>query len=128
MDWLNSVSLSLMNKSLDGSWTKQQAISDNIANFETPGYKRKFVSFEDELQKVLNQTNKKKSEIVNDINNQKIALGVADDETSRADGNNVNIEFENIELARTQLQYRALSQQISAHFSRLQSAISGGSR
>ncbi len=128
MDWLNSVSLSLMNKSLDGTWAQQQAISDNIANYETPGYKRKYVSFEDELKQVLDQTNKKKSQVVNDIKQQKIVLGVADDETSRADGNNVNIDYENIQLARSQLQYRAVSQQLSAHFSRLRSAISSGAK
>lgn len=128
MNWLNSLSVNLMNKSLDGTWTRQKAISDNIANFETPGYKRKYVTFEDELKKVLNQTNVKKSEISNNIRNQKINMGVAKDEVTRADGNGVNIEFENIELARAQLQYRAVSQQLSSQFARLRSAISGGAK
>lgn len=128
MNWLNSLSASLMNKSLDGTWIRQKAISDNIANFETPGYKRKYVTFEDELKKVLSQTNLKKTEISNNIRNQKINMGVATDEVTRADGNGVNIEFENIELARAQLQYRAVSQQLSSQFARLRSAISGGAK
>lgn len=132
MNWINSTASTLLNKSLDGVWERQKAISDNIANYETPGYKRKFVNFEDELQRVLAQDkgNKalKRSELVSDINSVTVATGVAEDEISRADDNAINVDYENVELARAQIQYQALTQQMSAHFARLRSAIRGTSQ
>ena len=50
-------SIALMQKSLDALWLRQQAISDNIANQDTPGYKNKTVTFEGLLQKILESTN-----------------------------------------------------------------------
>ena len=39
-------SISMAEKSLDFLWAKQQIISYNIANVDTPGYKAKYVTFE----------------------------------------------------------------------------------
>lgn len=132
MNWLNSPSISMLNKSLDGVWARQQAISDNIANYQTPGYKRKYVSFEEELKAAIANDEvgikKTKSQLSSDISDSKVLMGVADNEDSRADGNSINLEYENIELTRAQLQYRALSQQMSARFAGLRAAISGASR
>ena len=43
----------MMQKALDGTWERQKAISNNIANHETPGYKAQKVMFEDALKKEL---------------------------------------------------------------------------
>ena len=53
MDYFSSNSMILMEKSMNYLWTKQAAISDNIANAETPGYKAKLVTFEDNLREKL---------------------------------------------------------------------------
>ncbi len=63
MDWLDTVSSSLIGKDLDGLWARQKAISDNMANFETPGYKTKRVSFEDQLSAQLANAGTSDSEI-----------------------------------------------------------------
>lgn len=128
MRWIDSVSTNLMNRSLDGLWARQQAIQDNIANHETPGYKRKYVTFEDELRAAIDSSQSKKSEILQGIKNTKIQMGVAENEVSRNDGNSISVEYENIEFARAQLQYRTLTQQMTANFSRLSAAISGTSK
>ena len=64
MNFLGDAYLSIMNKTLDGLWARQEVISDNLANFETPNYKRKTVDFETYLQNAINTTEKndKKSE------------------------------------------------------------------
>ena len=49
MDFLRSNSMVMMERSMDFLWTKQAAIMDNIANAETPNYKAKVVTFEQNL-------------------------------------------------------------------------------
>lgn len=126
MNWLDSVSINLMNKDLDGLWTRQQSISDNIANVETPGYKSKSVSFEDQLKALLTDNTASSSEIISDIQNVQPQITVSNDESLRLDGNNVNVEEENIELARTQLNYMYSLREMSDYFSRLRYAITDG--
>lgn len=43
-------------KSLNASWTRQEALANNIANAETPGYARKDIDFQAELSKILDST------------------------------------------------------------------------
>jgi len=125
LNWLDSASINLMNKDLDGLWTRQQAISDNIANVETPGYKSKQVSFEDQLQEQLSQSTGN-SDLVNRLKNTQPVTTVSEDESLRLDGNNVDVEQQNVELARTQLNYMYSLRELSDYFSRLKYAITDG--
>lgn len=45
----------LLQKALDGTWQRQKAIANNIANHETPGYKSISVEFEHALKNELNR-------------------------------------------------------------------------
>lgn len=126
MNWMDSVSMSLLNKDLDGLWTRQQAISDNLANIETPGYKSKSVSFEDQLQQQLAEQGRTKSQQIGGIDDVSPVTTVASDETYRADGNGVDVEKENLEMARTGLNYMYSLQMVSDEFSRLRTVIDGG--
>ncbi len=126
MNWLDSVPINLMNKDLDGLWTRQQEISDNISNVETPGYKSKSVSFEDQLKALLTDNSASTNEIVKGIKNTQPQTTVSDEESLRLDGNNVDIEKENVELARTQLNYMYSLRELSNYFSRLRYAITDG--
>lgn len=38
--------INIMDKAADASWKRESAISNNIANADTPGYKRQDVDFE----------------------------------------------------------------------------------
>ena len=125
MNWLDGVSITLMNADLDGLWARQKAISDNIANVETTGYKCKKVSFEDQLEKALSQDYTNKDDLTESLQQTKAVTTVSNDESLRSDGNNVDIDAENIELARTQLNYLYSLQEIKDQFSRLKYAITG---
>ena len=125
MNWLDSVSLNLVNKNLDGLWLRQQAISENIANYETPGYKAKQVSFENVLRDQVAKSSRE-SELIGNIKGAEPQVKVLDDQTMRLDGNAVDVEKENIELVRTQINYYYSLQQISDQFARLRTVIKGG--
>lgn len=126
MNWMDSVSMSLLNKDLDGLWARQQAISDNLANLETPGYKSKSVSFEDQLRQQLAEQGRTQSQQIGGIGSVSPVTTVASDETYRADGNGVDLEKENLEMARTELNYLYSLQAVSDEFSRLKTVIGGG--
>ncbi len=128
MDLFNSTLVSSMNKSLDGLWRRQEVISENIANFETPGYKRKYVSFEDSLKSALESNATSKSQKINEINKASITEGQDNDESMRLDGNSIDIEQENIDMVRTSYQYMYSQRVLSDQFSRLRTAISEGQR
>lgn len=124
----------LLQKALDGTWQRQRAISNNIANYETPGYKAINVSFEDsldqEVQKLAGSmgTEERYSEGMEAIKNSEIGVYSDYSTSERADGNNVNIESENIEMAKAQIQYQYLTRSMTDMFSRLRYAISLGSK
>lgn len=126
MDWFNSVSANLLNKDLDGLWIRQQEISNNISNVETPGYKSKSVSFEDQLKKLMSASNESSGSLIDQIKNTTPQINISDDESLRLDGNNVDAEKENIELARTQINYNYSLRELSDYFSRLRYAITDG--
>ena len=45
--------IDVLSKAADYSWTRNEIISNNLANGTTPGYKRKDVSFESYLMQEL---------------------------------------------------------------------------
>jgi len=132
MNLSNNINLNLLNKSLDGLWLKQQVTMDNIANYSTPEYKSKFVDFESQLkEKIENITlNKhiKRTKLNEDIEKSDIIIGENDNLSSRLDGNNVDLEKENLDLAKTQLQYMYTITEMNSYFSKLKSAISEGKK
>ncbi|MCR4601856.1 MAG: flagellar basal body rod protein FlgB [Clostridia bacterium] len=131
MSWLDSNSLKLTKTALDDLWLSQRYSLENIANADTPNYKAKFVSFADQLHAKItmskNQLDRSRvvSDISDDIDNS-IAWVISDtSETTREDNNNVDLDSEFLEIARTQLQYQYAIRQISQEFQRLQTAITG---
>jgi len=125
----NSVSTAMMEKALDANWQRMQLIAHNVANEDTPGYKAKRLEFESMLKKEINaRTN---VTAMGRIDTAARLSGVqpivyADNTTSgRADGNNVDIDAENMELARTQIQWDMLVQKVSGHYSTLRYVITG---
>ena len=133
MDWITNNSMLMLQKGLDYTWQKQRVISENIANVETPGYKAKYLTFEDELrQRLWKVSNSKTSgkitrhqEIRDAIGSSRFTVRDTDVETTKLDGNNVNIDVEGVELARAEFQYEYLVKQINDQFSRLRTVIQG---
>ena len=126
LNWLNNISMNLLDKDLDGLWVRQQAISGNLANVETPGYKSQNVSFEDQLRQCLADPGETKSDLNAQIEDTQPVITKSNDLTQRLDGNNVDEEQQNVELARTQLNYMYSLRELSDYFSRLRYAITEG--
>ncbi len=132
----DSITSALYQKALDGTWQRQKAISNNITNSETPGYKATTVKFEDSLKAEINKLSSNSSsssssgfidkmDSIQSIQNSNITVS-SGDTSSRLDENNVDLESENIEMSKTTLQYYYLVRGVSDNYSRLKYAISGG--
>jgi flagellar basal-body rod protein FlgB len=115
--------VNVLDKAADGAWLRNEAISNNIANVNTPNYKRQDVSFEEELKNAL-KANRYETldQKVADMNLDTITPRTYTDSSEysyRMDGNNVDIQTENVELASNEIKYNALIQSISGKFSSL---------
>jgi len=119
--------INVLGKAADASWTRESLIANNIANVDTPGYKRQDVDFQSVLRKEIG--NYKYSNL--DYKIKHMDLGELNPEiftdygnySYRLDGNNVDIDTEQVELASEQIKYQALTTSITSEFARLQSVI-----
>ncbi|WP_333650816.1 flagellar basal body rod protein FlgB [Lacrimispora sp.] len=119
-------SISMAEKALGHLWSRQQVTLNNIANVETPGYKARYVTFEDEFRRRL-QTGRQGAgtsrDMGNIINSSRYFIHDTKNESARMDGNNVNLDVENVELARTNLQYQYQLNALNSEVSRLRTVI-----
>jgi flagellar basal-body rod protein FlgB len=82
---LSDKNVVLLSKLLDLTATKNKVIANNIANVNTPGYKKSEVSFEKELLKAVESKN------INKIKNLHESISLSTDKATRKNGNNVYI-------------------------------------
>lgn len=123
----------MLEKALDASWMRNEAISNNIANVNTPGYKKSYVKFEELLTDAADKFQisgiKKDGRFLPIGKDSKISVTpeiVQENFTSmRRDGNNVDIDVEMAELAKNSIKYNALIAQMSKEFSKIKMAING---
>ncbi|MFA5575797.1 MAG: flagellar basal body rod protein FlgB [Tissierellaceae bacterium] len=120
-------------KAIDGSWLRHQAISQNIANVNTPEYKRKLVTFEDQLKDAMGKSKvslrKTNEKHISKGTNQFSPKLLEDKSTSyRIDGNNVNIDTESAELAKNDIMYNAMVNQVISEFEKIKNVIAEGSK
>ena len=119
--------INVLDKAADASWLRNEAISNNIANATTPNYKRQDVAFESELRKALgNCRYQTMDEKVHNIRTSRLRPQVYTDYANysyRLDGNNVDIENENVMLAENQLKYQGLIASINQEFRNLEAVI-----
>jgi len=112
-------------RALDVAWLRNDVISQNIANVDTPGYKRKVVKFEEMLESEM-----KTGRISNGtsaLSGRTISIVEDPTESSyRSDGNNVDIENEMALLAANSIRYNTFVQRISGDFQKLRTVIKGG--
>ena len=127
MYYLTSNSMRMMERSLDYLWTKQTAHLDNIANAETPGYKPKIVSFEQQFDFLLkNATSlpRSRSDIRRAIETGSWTV-TEEQRDTRMDDNGVNVTEESLEAVRNAYQMQYVMQSISTDFAILKKAIGG---
>lgn len=111
----------LLQGALQAADLRQQVYANNIANADTPGYKRQDVSFESLLQSQLQQGPAALASV------SKTQPVVVTDNSSAINnnGNNVDINNEMTLLAENQIRYNALIEDMKLRFTRTQTAIEG---
>lgn len=100
-------------------WQKQQIIAENIANADTPDYNCKYLDFAGVLRDKLRSNGTVDTEI--DLVQRLLIDRVTDDQ---ADGNNVDNDVQQGELAKAQIQYEAIMNSMNGNFARVRSAMS----
>ena len=119
--------INVLDKAADAAWLRNELIANNIANQDTPGYKRKDVDFESQLTEALKHQkytsiDEKVSKLDMKKLNGKIYTDYADF-SYRLDGNNVDPEQEQVKLAANQLKYQGLMSSLTAEFSNLKAVM-----
>ena len=119
--------INVLNRAADAAWQRNEAISNNIANVDTPGYKRQDVAFESVLQQALgNNRYQSMDDKVANVNLSRLRGRAYVDYANysyRLDGNNVDIDNENVMLAENQLKYQGLISSINQEFTNLQTVM-----
>lgn len=140
-----------MNKSLDGLSQRHKAIASNLANVDTPNYRRRDVTFEGALEKAIqanqDQSSAKSRPASNDeplamraTRPEHIGMGnlfqtvdqiqpevvESEDVQFRNDGNSVDVETEMVQLAKNTERYTAIANLQGRSIKGLKSVIDGG--
>lgn len=127
-------SINLKSKALDGSWLRNQLIANNLANANTPGFKRQDVDFQKVLQDFLGRgnlrmvrTNEKHMPLGQDTaENLTFSVDKEYGTSVRRDENNVNVDVEMAELAKNQLYYSTVVDSVNSDIRKLRTAIREG--
>lgn len=122
---------------LDAAALRQQAIAHNLANAETPRYRRFDVVFEEALALQQREASRRKIALrrtheahLSGTRRDPVRPVVVRDTSStmRNDGNNVDVDREMAALAKNTLFYQTLTRVMGARFAALRTAISEGRR
>ena len=119
--------INVLDRAADAAWQRNEAISNNIANVDTPVYKRQDVAFESVLQQALgNNRYESMDDKVANVDLSRLRGRAYLDYANysyRLDGNNVDIENENVMLAENQLKYQGLISSINQEFTNLKTVM-----
>jgi len=122
LDAMYSPTLDAMQHALSLATKRETMLHANLANANTPGYKRKDLDFNVSLDEALGRETPSH---IKDMS-QQVRQAISDQTSITGDGNNVDTEREVQGIAETQLRFSALSQMAASYFSDLKSAIREG--
>jgi flagellar basal-body rod protein FlgB len=109
---------SSLERFLEVTADREQTITSNMANVDTPGYHTVDVNFKQALMQADDRDGSMQlTPVVSEVH------GLLE----RPDGNNVDLDRESLLLAQSQLQYQLGTQLVKSQFHQLLSAINGGS-
>ena len=105
-----------LERALSGASMRQQAITENLANANTPGYRRQDVDFHGTLQRALGAGRESL---------ERVGFATETDGSApvRADGGSVDIDRETTLLAQNGLTYEAIATVVKSHTNILRTAI-----
>ena len=107
---------------LDLTSEQMKLTAGNMANVDTPGYKTQGFDFEQEFARQLRQTG------ADDASATQTASQDVDGLVTRPDGNNVSMDREGIQLAKSQLQFKLGVELLKHEYSSVMSAIHAEAR
>lgn len=119
----------VLKSAADASWTREEVLTNNIANVNTPNYKRQDVEFKTYLNSAIEQVGTPSSSLtkrVNNIDYSGLTTRTYTDNSSlsyKLDGNNVDLSVENAELAAEQINYNQLIDSINNEFTRIKTVL-----
>ena len=119
--------INVLNTAAQASWARNELIANNLANVDTPDYKRRDLDFQSVLADALTQTGTKNlDKKVRQLQDSAL-IGKVYTEYSqlsyRFDGNNVDVDTENAFLADNQLKYYTYLNSINQEFSRIKMVL-----
>lgn len=104
-------------KMLDYAATKQRVLSNNIANVNTPGFKRSDVEFSEELKNMMQEGNKE------GVSGYQFKITKPNETSLRNDGNNVDIDKEMAQMAKNGFNFALYSRVVAGKFNKLRDVI-----
>ena len=129
---------SALQKGLSAASLRQQVIAHNVANINTPGYKRQDVTFEEEFGRALNNSQDSYLRTTNERHSASAGSGSLGTSGARVitqassslryDGNNVDVDEEMSKLAENNIRFNAMAQLVAGRFSTLKTVINEGRR
>lgn len=127
--------INFLQRGLDGSSQRQRTLNNNVANVDTPNYKRRDVDFISALRKESKSSNKSSKLASTDSkhipfkdSSSQFKRIQQNNSSARNDGNNVEIDREMAEIAKNNIYYNAMAQQLSDRFKLLNNVIDKGGR
>lgn len=115
--FFNSTNFKVLEAGAELSWMKQQVHTQNIANIETPGYKSASLDFSAVFDQVQSDSTITRPSYINANITRNEDLSILQD------GNNVDLEYENLELYKSYTQYTMVLSKISGQFSNYSTII-----
>ncbi len=118
--------INVLNKAADASWVRNTVLNNNLSNVSTPDFKRSDITFEEYLKEELSSGNMWMDKAVANVNldNLKATTYVDQKELSyRLDGNNVDVDVEEANLAQNTIRYYTLLDSITQEFSRIRMVL-----
>jgi flagellar basal-body rod protein FlgB len=121
LDNLFGPQINNLGKALSRATERQALLTGNLANANVPGYKRRDIDF----NIVLDDEMSKGSESFKEMQDSS-AQRRSDRTATTVDGNNVDLEYEVMSLAETELRYQTLTEMTSRYFSNMKYVIREG--
>lgn len=132
---MNSPNFNYLGRGLAAANLRQEVISNNIANVNTPNFKKSDVVFEELLAKEIGMDDSGRLPLVR-THDRHLPVGMTggakaviqedDTTTMRVDNNNVDIDIEMASLAKNQLYYNAMATELGSYVNKLKNVITSG--
>lgn len=119
--------INVLGTSMDAAATRSAIIQNNLANVNTPGYKRKDIRFETELKHAFARSGEDTVDArVKNLDLEALTPEIYTDYAElsfRYDGNNVDVNNEQAILAKNSIKYNGMMELLNRDFSMLKSVM-----